>query len=222
MKRILIYLSIALLLLAGNSYAEEKEKNFDFSIKGAYSIYQDKDLAKDGKGIKGELRYKYAYLWGSWEQTELRLTGQRAGDIALYGVGLGGKVMVLKPFSIFLEVGYYIPSSELEDNAMTYREGVYYKWLKTLTDCGLPHYASQFTRYTYKLKPGFGGSIGLELNQQIYKMLYINLFGAYRFLNLNEDWDAYDPDKQIHNRIQTKEKRDFSGGIFGVGVTYKF
>lgn len=222
MKQILIYLAVLIAVVSLTMFLPDaKAKDFDFTIKGVYSIYQDRDLLEDGKGVKGELQWKYIYLWGSWEQTELRLTGQRAGGIDLFGVGLGGKVTLLKPISLFVEAGYYIPNADLQKKTQIYSEGVYYKWYRTLNEIGLESYASQFTRYKYELKPNFGGSIGLELDQEIYKGLSVNLFGAYRFLNLKEDWDAY------HSTIpgcyiQTKEKRSFSGGQFGAGFSYRF
>jgi hypothetical protein len=224
-KEMVMFLSLLAVLfiitICAARAEDVKKKDFDFTVRGVYTIYQDRDLREDGTGVKGELRYKWFYLWGSWERTELRLTGQRAGGIDLFGVGLGGKVTLLKPISLFVEAGYYIPNADLQKKTQVYAEGVYYKWYRTLNEIGLQGYASQFTQYKYELKSNFGGSVGLEVNQQIYKGLSVNLFGAYRFLNLKENWDAY------HSTIpgcyiQTKEKRSFSGGQFGAGLSYKF
>lgn len=192
----------------------------NFRIKGIYSIYQDKDLREDGKGIKTEGQWEWFYLWGSWEKTEMRLTGQVAGDINLYGIGIGSKIKILKPLSIFLEVGYYIPDSDLEKNTQRFGEGVGYYWIRTLKEIDLNNeFFRGFNHYKYELKSNFGGSVGLEFEQIIYKGLSLNLFGAYRFLNLKEDWDAFNPAGLC---IQTKEKRSFSGGQFGIGLNYKF
>lgn len=218
---VIFWLLFAVLVLLTMLLPNAQAKDFDLSVKGVYSVYQDRDLVKDGKGVKGELRWKYVYLWGSWESTELRLTGQRAGGIDLFGVGIGGKVRLFKPLSVFVEGGYYIPNADLQKDTQAGAEGVYYKWYRTLNEIGVPQYASQFTQYKYELKSNFGGSMGLELNQEIYKGVSVNLFGAYRFLNLKEDWDAYHP--TIPNYyIQTKEKRSFSGGQFGIGLNYSF
>ena len=225
MKQILIYLSVLIVFVSLTMFLPDaRAKDFDFTIKGVYSVYQDRDLLEDGKGMKGELGWKFIYLWGSWERTELRLTGQRAGNVDLFGIGLGGKVALFKPLSIFLEAGYYIPDSELARNANRYWEGVYYKWYKTLDEVGCtPDLARTYTDYRYELKSGFGGSVGLDFNQEIYRGLHLNMFGGYRFLNLREDWDAYHPtNRSPGNYIQTKEKRSFSGGQFGAGLSYKF
>lgn len=220
MKTLLV-IPVAIFLILIGIVTGALAKDFDFTIKGTYFIYQDKDLTTDGKGIKAELQYKYLYLWGSREQTELRLTGQRAGDISLYGVGLGGKVELVKRLSAFVEVGYYIPYSALQKSTQTYAEGVYYKWYRCVSELGQAQYAGVFTKYTYELKSNFGGSAGLVFNQELYKGLSLNISGAYRFLNLPENWDAASP-KDPNYYIQTKEKRSFSGGQFGIGLNYKF
>lgn len=217
MKKILLLVSVFVWLILP-FYAQAKD--FEITLKGVYTIYQDRDLREDGKGIKGEVRWKYLYLWGTWEQTEMRLTGQVAGNLNLYGVGVGTKIKVLKPLSVFIETGYYIPSSDLQKNTMKYAEGVGYYWVRTLKEIGLDNeFFRGFNRYRYEIKPNIGGSIGLEFEQVIYKNLSLNLFGAYRLLNLKEDWDAFN---SIGQNIQTKEKRSFSGGQFGIGLSYRW
>lgn len=231
-KKIVMFLSLLAVLFTITICAaraeEAKKKDFDLSIKGVYTVYQDRDLQKDGTGIKGELRWKYVYLWGGWERTEMRLTGQRAGELSLYGFGLGSKIELVKGLSIFGEVGYYIPNSDLANDPMKYSEGIYYKWVKLAADTGCPDptaTAQKYNSYTYELNSGIGGSLGLEFRQEIYKELFLGLFGMYRFLNLREDWDARDlrPTNQYPNAwLQTKEKRSFSGGVFGIGLDYRF
>src|SRR4030043_2190435 len=116
-------------VLIGLAEAGESSK-IDLSIKGTYSIYQDRDILEDGKGLKWEIRYDWVYIWGSWEATELRLTGQRAGSIDLYGFGPGIKIKLVDGLFIFGEIGYYIPRSELQKDTMTYFEGAYSHWMK--------------------------------------------------------------------------------------------
>jgi opacity protein-like surface antigen len=220
-KLAVLFLLITTVLLGITSFGIAKD-NFSVNLRGIYSIYRDKDLYEDGKGIKGELSYKWAYFWGSWEKSEMRLTGQRAGSLDLIGVGLGGKAEITEFLNAFLEIGYYIPDSDLQKNTMKYAEGVGYKWKKTLSEIGLNNPTfNEFNLYKYELKPGIGGAVGLGLKQNIYKGLMLNITASYRFLNLKEDWDAYH--STIPNCcIQTKEKQDFSGGVLGIGLSYRF
>ena len=210
-------------MLIGFAEAEELPKGFDLSIKGTYSIYQDRDILEDGKGLKWEIRYDWAYIWGSWEATELRLTGQRSGSIDLYGFGPGIKIKLVDGLFIFGEIGYYIPRSELQKDTMTYFEGAYYHWMKICNDIGRPDLIPIYNQYKYEIKPSIGGTVGVEFKQKVWENWELNISLAYRFLNLKEDWDAY----PLHptgpaDYIQTKEKRSFSGGMIGVGATYRF
>jgi hypothetical protein len=222
MKKMLV-LVILFLFFSTVSYAQEKKKDFELTVDGIYVLYNDKDLRDNGTGVKATARYKWFYLWGSWESTELRLSGQQSGGIDVFGFGIGTKLEIVKGLKIFLDGGYYIPNAELEKNASdpAHNEGIKYKWYKDLEEKGLLYLYPKFPNYSYELKGNFGATIGAEFVHEIYKGVNLNLFGGYRFLNLREDWDAY-PNENLGFCIQTKEKRDFSGGMFGAGLTYRF
>jgi hypothetical protein len=196
---------ILLLILTARGNAQTLEKkDFDFTIKGTYSLYQNNEI-KGGVGAKAEFTWKWLYMWGSFESANLTI-GERtsieeyrshepiSGSVILYGIGEGVKFKIIGGLNVFGEIGYYIPT----------------------TNMGRSVNNGEF----YNLNPNWGATVGLNFNQKLYKDLYVNAFGGYRYLALQEDWDKMY--KGTDMCYQTEEKRNFSTVIFGIGLRYNF
>ena len=184
----------------------------DLSVEPMYLIYED-EFFRGGKGIKAKLGYREVpFLRGlvSLETAEQRLYGQTAGDLLLLGFGLEGRVQPIKgvPLIVFVEGAYYIPYSDIAGIDKC-REGEGYYWTVTLRGIGLtgPFWEGFNNHYKYEIKPSFGGTVGLQIQQPIYKSFSVGLAGGYRFLRLPENWDATNADNLI---VQTKDRRDLS------------
>ena len=114
------------------------------------------------------------YLSVSYENPQLKVVGQNIPTETI-GASLGYRHGLTDGVTLFLEGGYYWPETsplDIVENEIV--EQV------LINDHGKPSFEPEHFRY--ELEPGFGGRIGLDL--QISKRF--SVFGAYRFLKLNE------------------------------------
>lgn len=209
MRKLLLILLICLIPCLG--FAEDWR--FDFRIRE--NIYQDKDL-EQGKGIEGRLAYKNLYLFGSYDEAYLRLYGQRAGDISVYGAGIGAKSDINKNLTVWGQTGYYEPKAELSGNENgKLQEGIYFKLRECRNGWGYGDYPNVFK---YDVSGNIGGAVGADFKQNIFENLQLTINVGYRFLNLKETykqrtWTGLD-------WIESKENRSFSGAMVGIGLTF--
>lgn len=114
------------------------------------------------------------YLWGSWEKPSLQRVGQNMGSLSLPGFGMGFKKDIL-----FLELGYYWPSVNPDENI---RNEVVDQLLEN--DHGKP--GVTWEKFAYDIKARWGGRVGVSVDVTER----FSVFGAYRFLKGNEGYDA--------------------------------
>jgi hypothetical protein len=204
---------ILILLLASSSYG----KDFRVELKGKIIVFKDSDL-KTGKGIEGRIYWKNFYLWGSYDNTYLRLYGQRGGNIDLFGSGVGIKIEPLKNLSLWGGIGYFSPKAELSKitNIFDGGEGVYYVMKEWEQEWGTSRPYDD--PLSYSIKGNFGGGIGIDFGKEILKGLFLGFNGGYQFLRLQE----YYTHGLKGDQIEGKKDRDFSGCQLGLSLKYQF
>jgi hypothetical protein len=213
---IIIFLTVCLL----NTPAQA-ERNFSFEVSSRWNVFADKDL-KGGYGLEGRLNYQINdvkfFLFGSYDNSYLRIAGQEAGNLNIMGLGGGLSIDIFKHLTLGTEIGYFTPLSDLEKN-QNHGGDVYElrwrEWGKVYT-----FDTSRFTdSYDYKISGAFGGAVWVDLHTEIYKGLSLGVNFAYRFLDFEEYWKASSPSIGY---IEFKEKRNMSGAVFGAVLEYRF
>ena len=213
-------LIIALVLCATMAQA----KDFDFNINYNWTVYSDKTLTT-GSEVEAQFQWKNFYLFGSWAKSHMHFYGQDAGQPTIYGFGLGVNADVVKGLKVYGQAGYYFANMQMERAD----EIFYYKkvgWLNetAFTPAQKAYFIDNFQKYEYELGGGFGMRMGLVYSYQIYKGLHANFHAGYQFMNLDESWKAKHNQyvEGTANYLEWKGKRNFSGGVFGLGIEYKF
>ena len=210
----LLYVLLAVFLFFWLPQAVGSDLNLDVTAR--INVFQNESL-ETGVGIEARLAYDPFYLWGSYDETQLRLYGQRAGEISLYGVGLGMKYELTSGLWVWGQGGYYGPASTMEDSPENFTETLGHVFRNHEDTWGAPHLSD---RYGYKIGGNLGGAVGLSFDHEVYKGLRVNLNAGYRFLKLRETF--YQSYAGYHNFFEFKGDRDFSGGMIGVGIVYRF
>ena len=213
-------LIVALVLWATIAQA----KDFDFNINYNWNVYSDKSLTT-GSEIEAQLQWKNFYLFGSWAKAQMSMYGQDAGAPTLYGIGLGVNAEVVKGLKVYGQAGYYFADMRMERAD----EIFYYKkvdWLNSTMfhQKQKAYFMDNFQNYEYELGGGFGMRMGLTYSYKLYKGLYGNFHAGYQFLNIAESFKAKHNQyvEGTENYLEWRGKRNFSGGVFGVGLEYKF
>jgi hypothetical protein len=192
----------------------------DLTVKGHWNYFMD-DSLEQGKGFEARVGHKWAFLWGSYDTTQMRLYGQRAGDIELLGVGGGVRLKLYDGLFLNGQIGYFHPSSTMAKDPMNFAETLGFVIGGYIDSIGYPPSSkTYYVLYDYDLRGNIGGTVGLDFSYPIYKgKLLFNLNTDYRFLKLPETF------KGIHSEaswIEFKGDRNFSGAVIGVGLIYKF
>jgi len=235
----LIFVIIGL-LLTNPVYGESA---FKFSISGRENIFQNEEL-ENGEGIEGRVYYKSFYVFGSYDTSAMRLGGQRAGDIEIFGLGLGIETPVVKrsrtSLSISGQVGYFHPESSLPDEIAPsagypdgYNEALRHECRRRYLDLDMEHdywnrdvypTHSGVTGFGYDISGNIGGAISVHFAHEIIKHLTIGIDVGYRYLQFPETFYAsgYIHGEYWHNYLEWKENRDFSGATVGVQLSYRF
>jgi hypothetical protein len=210
---IIVILILVGLLIPGQG------QTLDLTVRGRWNFFSDNSL-EQGKGIEGKVGHKWVFLWGSYDTTQMRLYGQRAGDIGLYGVGGGVRIKLVDGLFINGELGYFSPSSTMADDPGKFNETLGFVIGGYIDDIDYsPSSKSWYSTYDYQLKGNIGGSVGLDFVHKIYKKLFFNFNGDYRFLKLPETFKGIGSEESW---IEFKGHRNFSGGIIGIGLKYDF
>lgn len=214
MKKSLIGLLILMVILwTVNTWA------VDLTVNGHWNYFTD-DSLEQGKGFEARVGHKWAFLWGSYDTTQMRLYGQRAGDVELLGVGGGVRLKLYDGLFLNGKIGYFHPSSTMAKDPMLFAETMGFVINGYLDSIGYPESSKDwYAIYKYEIQGNIGGSIGLDFSYPIYKKFLFNLNADYRFLKFPETF------KGIHSKaswVEFKGDRNFSGGVIGIGVTYRF
>ena len=153
------------------------------------------------------------YVSVSYEAPDLKIVGQNMPTNAV-GASVGLSQRVSDKFRLFIEGGYYWPSTsplDVVENEIV--EQV------LINDHGHPTFKPAY--FEYELEPGFGGRVGFEV--QASKRL--SVFGAYRFLKFNESFKMCNfeeacvwPVPEGGRFWSNKDARDYSSIQVGVSL----
>lgn len=230
MKKLAV-LAVWFFIVMGVSNAFAFHLDLDLSAMVKCNFYTDPSL-EQGKGIEVKLGSKLnkkspvgIFLFGSYDQTMMRLYGQRAGDISLLGIGAGLKIELVKGLALAGKIGYFHPTSTMAKNAQDFGEVFHYRVMEyenllPLTPEQKKYSLDWYTKYEYELKGNIGGGVELTFNKEIYKGLSFNIFAGYNFLKLPERFWMKSKDPRSY--IEFFGDRNFSSGTIGVGLTYRF
>ena len=223
MKKILIVLIAVAISVTSVVHADE----WALEVIPHLSLPSNSDI-ESGWGIKGKLKFTpqddpqcpSLYLYGSYSTLYQRRFGQRAGDVQIYGGGLGLEAPITRWLSVYGDIGYFHPISDMEKNTEEHEEVPYWYWRRFATSAGVP--VPPFGSYRYKLRGNVGGDVGLNLHYT-YKRFATGLDIGYSFRRFEEHWygDFYD---QRWGRCywETKSREDFGGPLFGISIQFQF
>jgi len=197
---------------------------FDLEARGRMNVYQDQALEERG-GVEVRAGLKNVFVFGSYDQTVMRLYGQQAGDIDLWGFGFGLRYDLLEYLSVWGQLGYYLPGSTMADHPDQYHETLRYVFRGFKREWGPPAEYFPAQNYRYALSEAIGGALGLDFRYPLTEALTINLSAGYRFLKVEEDfYMGGDPGngRYYSNLLEHSGSRNFSAGMVGLGFTYRW
>ncbi len=194
----------------------------DFSLDAKARIFIPLDDGiQQGEQIQINARYKNWYLWGSHTSTERRISGQRAGDIDLWAAGLGGQIDILKNLDLWAQVGYYHPQHKGFDGyGSGGAEPLWLYWKKWGEEHDYD--VSPYQHFKHKISGNLGGALGVNLKHHFTNHLFIGLDAGYQFLKLKEQFWAGENGGFDMQYIETREHKNFSGGLLGFTIQYQF
>jgi hypothetical protein len=202
----------------------------DVSLAVTGGIYFPTDTQfQEGRHIQINLKWKNIYTFGSYTMTERRIAGQGAGEFNIFGIGGGLHIPITKNLSMWGQVGYYMPKSNLTGST---QDGDWYTGANNIevhylywNQWGTNHQynVQNYGIYECKLVAGnIGGALGLNLVQPISKKIDVGISLAYMFLRFKETFYArYAPCPTV-SYIQTRQDVKLDGGILGISITYRF
>jgi hypothetical protein len=118
------------------------------------------------------------YLWGGYENPDLKLVGQSIGDVKMLAGGAGFRHQQ-GPISFFAEFGLFRP--DVTTVPIIRNEAV---WTQLRNDHGDPGWHPTHT--VYELEEKYGGRIGVGYDVTDYLKTTV----VYRVLRLDEELDA--------------------------------
>lgn len=171
---------------------------------------------------KANIGYKNVYVWGSYQEQDIRMLGQGMGESSLLGVGLG-VTESWGDWSVFLEGGWgmidYTPDHQVVDEvSYTHllnrhrNDGrtVPFKQCYNASDCN--------REYVNEYEDAFIGRIGVA-----YELMdHISLTVGYRFMRAPQYIAAWDIDRKANGGGYWEERinHDLSAVELGVGVKW--
>ena len=188
---------------------------FNVVVSVKQNIYSNERF-EDAQEFALQLKAGNFFLFGSYEETYLRLVGQNVGDWRMVGVGIGYNYKLAPSLSLQLSPGVYFTNVLLAFDDHTwgiYNEGIH-RHLSNL-------YGERLWNY-YDVDPSttaVGFSIGLKWNKEIRNFLIGASFG-YRYLRIPVNimgWDT-DPNTGWHDL----EIEDLSCASIGLTFGYRF
>lgn len=192
----------------------------DLDLSASYRMvfFSDESL-QQGQGIEIRASHKSVYLWGSYDSTEMRLYGQRAGKVNIIGAGLGLKIPLTDQIKLWFQGGYYFPESKMEGEGK-FEEAQWLQWRQW--GHNFSYNTDGYRIYEYDIKPNLGGAAGLEANFLVYKNISLSVDAGYHFLRFKEQFWARNPACPDISYIETRQEKDFSGFTLGLNLTWRF
>ena len=157
------------------------------------------------------------YVWGSFEEQDIRILGQGITDANIYSGGVGARYD-LDNFFGFIEVGYAI-NDEVTNREIA-REIIYTALVNNHSVRPIPSGDPENdpdAKVMYELGDGYVGRVGVG-----YSYKHINVTAAYRFFGVREHyelWSQVNRDKGL-GWWQESHGRDLSA--FEIGLSWTF
>jgi hypothetical protein len=161
----------ALLMLPTLATAETKVE-----VGVAYATYDSQRVLSE-PNLQLRLGSR-VYLWGSYENPDIKLVGQSIGDVKMLAGGLGLRHQQ-GPLSYFAEFGLFYP--EVSTVPLIRDEAV---WTQLRNDHGDPGWHPKHTVYDLEAKYGGRIGVGYALTESVKATV------VYRTLRLDEELDA--------------------------------
>jgi hypothetical protein len=162
------------------------------------------------------------YLWGSWNNQDLKMLGQSLAEADVYGVGIGVEKK-WDDVSGFIEVGYGMVEEEVNEGIR--QEIVYTQLLLNHNVANRPipvtvdrPYGTDTYETSYEIDDGYMARVGV--GYQINK--YVKVTAAYRMFYAEESYDLYDAERRAAGKGYWTERDDRNLDAFEIGlyVTY--
>lgn len=187
------------------------------------AIFPNADNLSTADGLELKADYRGYLAWISYEESMLRYVGQECVDISLWGAGLGYEIEVVKNLSVAIKGGYYFPVKNYRN---TYQEAIYRQMYAYTypVEGWQPGGDVSYIENTcdYEINGNFGGSVEANWTIPITDWLNLDLLAGWRYLNLKDRISANISglyEGAFHEFIVN---RDWSGGVIGVSVTFRF
>jgi len=218
MKRLTATMAIVVFLLFSFSASAE--------WSGQAKIYKTipsdvENIVQTSTGIQIQTIHEetglYPYL--SYEVIPIRFGGQRGADIPLWGLGVGIKRPIANQFNVFCQIGWFQPKWEKDGESQIL-------WKDHVAE-GLAFYLNNklecvwWDAYSLEYHGNIGGIMGADFILPLSDNVDFNMFGAYRYLKLQEMIKAYHVPWD-GGWWEYKQDRDFSGWQAGLGIEVKF
>lgn len=175
---------------------------WELSLEPGYMVYNSDDI-KDGYGAKIKLGHGPIYAWISEEQTTRCFRIQNNIGLDIQGHGIGGALKVYQGLLIVADIGKYRPKVKVSGDPV---------WI---------YDESEWYYFHYRIKSGYGGSIGLQYEQGIRDNWSIKAGLMYRHLRLKETTETLFSKNTNYWEFPFRDK-SFSGVQVGVSVGYIF
>lgn len=192
----------------------------EFKLKPYIGMPTDSErVVQSREGIEIQTQWEEFYLFGAMETGKIRFSGQRVGAVDLLGAGFGFEHKFNDKFSVFIDLGYYLPEvsahSSFDGKSGVPGEGIEYYLEKNI---GIK---PNFQNYSVEYKGNIGGRIGGSYNKQFTEMFSLELYGAYRYLMLEEMLKGYQTNSMA-GCWHYKSDRDFGEYQAGISFNIKF
>jgi hypothetical protein len=208
-------LSLAILIvsiLTGMCYA-------DVEVRTNYNVFSDERL-DSGKGFEVRIKRNGFFIFGSHDSTFNRFAGQEAGDVEIYGAGVGVERHIFDGMNVWLSGGWYYPESTMDGRIDWKANTANAEAMMRELDRVVGEHR-MWDYYEYKLEGDVGFSGGLDFVHSLTDSLLLKVSAAYRWLTFDEALYGRD-DPITDGWWEVFRERDFSGALFSLGLEYQF
>jgi hypothetical protein len=224
MKKLAITFLICLVLALGISARADEVSEMGFGsmwieAQGGYNVFMNSQDIREWKGgyhfeAKVGMGDQFSiYIPLTYDTMYRTISGQRAGDFSLYGIGVGIRAKLSEYISFWIQPQYFHPISTMAGHNKNAEAHVWY-WKNWQAENNYP--LPIWGGFDYKVNGGFGGTVGADIHGRVWKNLYVGGSVAYRFIQLEERWKAND------GQFLTKDKANLSSVTLGVSIEWRF
>lgn len=185
-----------------------------------YSIYSDE--AKPALSYTGRVGWKQVYLWGGYEDIQVKMLGQPLGDTTVLAGGLGARHSFTDKFTVYGEVGY--GTTDLSVNDHIEGEVVYTKIVGNHRVHGRkvpvsgPFYPPYGYESSYEVEGGPVWRIGVT-----YELLpHVKLNLSYKALKGKEEYAIWDEERRNAGRGYWREDSTHDFSAFEGGIVFSW